>query len=89
MNYVGKGKSDAESKPKGSEAVFSTVLKKKNKKNPEVQVAIARAYYDNGLKINTLFSLRSHARWLKKFPYVYCWKAIFLHAEGKSAAKLR
>ncbi len=49
LNSVGIGKTILKSSPAEAEALFANALKKKNKKNVEINVAIARAYYDNGL----------------------------------------
>lgn len=48
FNLVGKGKTMLKENQKAAEVLFATALKS-NKKNPEMQIAIARAYYENGM----------------------------------------
>ncbi len=48
FNKIGEAKLMLKSNTKGAESIFKEILKEKaNKKNPAVQLAIAKAYYEN------------------------------------------
>jgi len=80
MNYVGKGKTLLKSNQKEAEAIFSNVLKK-NKKNAEVNVGIARAYYETGLKTMVPIKLAIASKVAKKSPLLYIFEGDMLVAE--------
>lgn len=69
LNNVGLGKILLKSDVKAAEAEFSTALKK-NKKDVEVLVAIADAYYVNGMKDKMQAKLNDAIK-VKKSPLVY------------------
>lgn len=82
MNYVGKGKTLLKSNQKEAEAIFSTILKK-NKKNAEVNVGIARAYYETGLRTIVPIKLEVARKVAKKSPLLYIFEGDMLVAEQK------
>lgn len=82
MNYIGKGKLLLKSNQKEAELIFATTLKK-NKKNAEVNVAIARAYYQVGLKNLVAPKLEIARKVAKKSPLLYIFEGDMLTAEQK------
>lgn len=82
MNYIGKGKTLLKSNRKEAETIFALALKK-NKKNPEVNVAIARAYYQNGLREMVPVKLELARKYAKKSPFLFIFEGDMLVAEQK------
>lgn len=82
MNYIGKGKMLLKSNQKEAELIFATTLKK-NKKNPEVNVGIARAYYEAGLKNLLPAKLEIATKVAKKSPLLYILQGDILVGEMK------
>lgn len=82
MNYIGKGKLLLKSNQKEAELIFANTLKK-NKKNAEVNVAIARAYYQVGLKNMVAAKLDIARKVAKKSPLLYIFEGDMLAAEQK------
>jgi tetratricopeptide (TPR) repeat protein len=89
MNYIGKGKVLLKTNQKEAESIFATTLKKA-KKNPEVNVAIARAYYESGLTTILPLKLDIARKVAKKSPLLYILEGDILVAEikeGEAATK--
>ena len=89
MNYIGKGKLLLNSNQKEAELIFATTLKKA-KKNPEVNVAIARAYFQTGLSAMVPLKLEIARKVAKKSPQLYILEGDILVAnikEGEAALK--
>lgn len=82
LNYVGQAKLLLKSDPKAAELGFATALKK-NKKDSEVNVAIARAYYECGMKDIALVKIEAAKKFGKKSPLVYTLEGDMLKAENK------
>jgi len=82
LNYVGQGKLLLKSNQKEAELSFATALKK-NKKDVAVNVAIARAYYECGMKDIALAKIEVARKYGKKSPLVYILEGDILNAEGK------
>lgn len=82
MNYIGKGEILLKTNPKEAEVLFATTLKKA-KKNPEVNVGIARAYYEAGLKNQLATKLEIAAKVAKKSPLLYILQGDILVGEIK------
>jgi tetratricopeptide (TPR) repeat protein len=82
LNYIGKGKTMLKANQKEAELLFSTTLKK-NKKNVEVNIAIARAYYENGMKDIVPVKLEVARKIGKKSPLLYIFEGDMLAAEAK------
>jgi tetratricopeptide (TPR) repeat protein len=70
LNDVGLGKLLLKSNPKEAENLFSIALKK-DKKDVNVLVAIAQAYYDNGMKDKGEKYLADARKVNKKAPAIY------------------
>jgi len=83
MNFIGKGSILLKSNQKEAELIFSTTLKK-NKKNPDVNVAIARAYYQAGLREIVPLKLEIARKVAKKSPSLYIFEGDMLVAEEKN-----
>src|SRR5574344_207881 len=49
LNTIGKGKALLKSDPVKAETILTGALKKKFKKDPEANIAVARAYFEAGL----------------------------------------
>jgi len=73
LNEVGLGKVLLKSDPKAAENSFSNALKK-NKKDVEVLVAIAEAYYKNGMKDKMEDKLKDAIKADKKSPLIYTFQ---------------
>jgi len=82
LNYIGQGKLLLKTNQKEAENLFATALKK-NKKNAEVNVAIARAYLENGMKDAALLKIEVAKKYGKKSPFVYILEGDMLQADGK------
>jgi len=82
MNYIGKGQVLLKTNQKEAELIFATTLKK-NKKNAEVNVAIARAYYQAGLRNMVPVKLEIARKVAKKSPLLYIFEGDMLAAEQK------
>jgi len=82
LNYIGQGKLLLKANQKEAETLFATALKK-NKKNAEVNVAIARAYLENGMKDAALLKIEVAKKYGKKSPFVYILEGDMLQADGK------
>lgn len=82
LNYVGQGKLLLKSNQKEAELSFATALKK-NKKDVAVNVAIARAYYECGMKDIALAKIEVARKYGKKSPLVYILEGDILKAENK------
>jgi len=89
LNYVGQGKLVLKTNQKAAELDFATALKK-NKKDVSVNIAIARAYYECGMKDIALAKIEIARKFGKKSPLVYTFEGDILRDEqklGESAAK--
>lgn len=82
MNYIGKGKILLKTNQKEAELIFATTLKKA-KKNAEVNVGIARAYYQAGLRTLVPAKLEIARKVAKKSPLLYILEGDMLAAEQK------
>lgn len=83
LNFIGKGSLLLSTNQKEAELIFSTTLKK-NKKNAEVNVAIARAYFQAGLKAMVPIKLEIARKVAKKSPLLYIFEGDMLVAEDKN-----
>lgn len=83
MNFIGKGSLLLKTNQKEAESIFTAALKK-NKKNPEVNVAIARAYFRAGLRDLVPIKLELARKVAKKSPLLYILEGDMLVAENKS-----
>ncbi|MDD4922336.1 MAG: tetratricopeptide repeat protein [Bacteroidales bacterium] len=83
LNYIGQGKLLLKSDAKAAEAIFSSALKK-NKKNVELNVAVARAYFDCGMKDVALAKIEIARNIGKKSPLVYILEGDILKSDNKS-----
>jgi tetratricopeptide (TPR) repeat protein len=83
LNFIGKGSIILKTNQKEAELIFSTTLKK-NKKNAEVNVAIARAYYQAGLRALVPIKLEIARKVAKKSPLLYIFEGDMLVAEEKN-----
>lgn len=70
LSNIGLGKLMMKSNAKGAEDIFSAAIKK-DKKNVQVLVAIASAYYDNGMKDKGAKMLADARKADKKSPLIY------------------
>lgn len=78
LNNVGLGKvALKENNTKGAEDLFSTAIKK-NKKDVEVIVAVARAYYANGMKDKVASTLKDAYKANNKSPLLYTFEGDML-----------
>jgi tetratricopeptide (TPR) repeat protein len=82
MNIIGKGKTMLKSNQKEAEVLFSAAMKK-SKKNVEANVALVRAYYENGMKDLAAAKLEIAQKVGKKSPLVYILGGDMLVAESK------
>ena len=82
MNYIGKGKILLSTNQKEAEVLFAATLKKA-KKNAEVNVGIARAYYQAGLRTLVPVKLEIARKVAKKSPLLYIFEGDMLTAEQK------
>lgn len=73
LNNVGLGKILLKTDPKAAEQEFSTALKK-NKKDVEVLVAIARAYHVNGQAAKAESKIADARKADKKSPLIYIYE---------------
>ncbi len=83
LNFIGKGSVILKANQKEAELIFSTTLKK-NKKNPEVNVAIARAYYQAGLRNIVPLKLEIARKVAKKYAGLFIFEGDMLFAEEKN-----
>jgi hypothetical protein len=86
LNYVGQGKLLLKSDQKAAETLFATALKK-NKKDVAVNVAIARAYFDCGMKDVALLKLEVARKVGKKSPLVYILEGDMCEKPSDAASK--
>jgi tetratricopeptide (TPR) repeat protein len=84
LNTVGLAKVEMKNDQKQAELQLTNLLKK-NKKNVEVNVAIARAYYDNGLKDLVASKVDAVRKIAKKSPLLYILEGDLLLAESSEA----
>lgn len=82
LNFIGKGSILLKASQKEAELIIAGALKK-NKKNPEVNVAIARAYYRAGLRDLVPIKLEIARKVAKKSPLLYILEGDMLVAEKK------
>lgn len=82
LNFIGKGSLLLKTNQKEAELIFAAALKK-NKKNPEVNVAIARAYYRAGLRELVPIKLEIARKVAKKSPLLYILEGDMLVDEKK------
>ncbi len=82
MNYIGKGKTLLKNNQKEAELIFAATLKK-SKKNAEVNVAIARAYYQVGLMEIVPVKLEIARKVAKKSPLLYIFEGDMLSTTEK------
>jgi tetratricopeptide (TPR) repeat protein len=83
MNFIGKGSLLLKTNQKEAELLFSSILKK-NKKNADVNVAIARAYYQAGLREIVPIKLEIARKVAKKSSQLYIFEGDMLVAEEKN-----
>ncbi len=83
LNFIGKGSLILKSKQKEAELIFSSAMKK-NKKNPELNVAIARAYYQAGLRDLVPLKLEIARKYAKKYAGFSILEGDILVAEQKN-----
>lgn len=83
LNYIGKGKTMIKSAPLEADLIFANTLKKKNKKNVELNVAVARAYYENGMKDVAQTKLLLAKKYGKNSPLVYIFEGDILKDQNK------
>ena len=82
LNYIGQGKLQLKTNQQAAETIFATALKK-NKKNTELNVAVARAYYECGMKDIATEKIEKARKYGKKSPLVYTLEGDILVAEDK------
>jgi tetratricopeptide (TPR) repeat protein len=82
LNYIGKGKTMLKSDRVGAELVFAAAMKK-NKKNIPLNIAVARAYYENGIKDVAQAKLLLAKKFGKNSPLVYIFEGDILRDEKK------
>ena len=90
LNFIGKGKTLLKSAPAEAELLFAEALKKKNKKNIELNVAVARAYYENGMLEIANAKLALAKKYGKNSPIVFIMEGDILkdqNKEGDAASK--
>ncbi|MDR0824911.1 MAG: tetratricopeptide repeat protein, partial [Prevotella sp.] len=73
LGAVGLAKLELKSNPKAAEDQLKDV-QKKNKKDVNVLLAIAKAYFDNGLKEKALNVIVEAKKADKKNPYIYIFE---------------
>ena len=83
FNRIGKGKALLKSNPKEAEALFALALSKKFKKDPDANVSVARAYFENGFKEETTQKLNIARKLAKKSPSLFILEGDILTSEGK------
>jgi tetratricopeptide (TPR) repeat protein len=89
LNYIGEGKLLLKTNQKEAEGKFDNALNK-NKKDPGLQVAIARAYFENGMKDLALSRIDLARKYSKKSPLISILEGDMLQADrkfGESNAK--
>jgi len=82
LNEIGLGKLQLKTDQKAAETIFATALKK-NKKNVELNIAIARAYYECGMKDIAAAKIEMVRKFGKKSPLVYTLEGDILTSENK------
>lgn len=80
FNYVGEGKLLLKTNKGEAEGNFENALKK-NKKDPALQIAIARAYFENGMKDLALSRIELARKYNKKSPSIYILEGDMLQAD--------
>lgn len=83
FNKIGKGKALLKTNRKEAEALFTLALSKKFKKDPDANVAVARAYFENGFKEETTQKLIIARKLAKKSASLYILEGDILTSEGK------
>lgn len=84
LNFIGKGKTLLKSAPAEAELLFVEALKKKNKKNVELNVAVARAYYENGMLETANAKLALARKYGKNAPLVFIMEGDILKDQNKA-----
>ena len=82
LGAIGLAKLQLKSDPKGAEDQLKEILKK-NKKDVNVILAIAKAYLDNGMKEKAMEKLQDARKADKKSPYIYIFEGDMLAKENK------
>jgi tetratricopeptide (TPR) repeat protein len=82
LNSVGLAKLQLKTNAKAAEKEFETAYKK-DKKNVETNVAIARAYYQNGMSVKASSKLDDARKANKKSPLIYLLEGDMLKDAGK------
>lgn len=82
LNYIGQGKLLLKTNKKEAEVDFENALKK-NKKDIGLQIAIAKAYYENGMKDLALARIELAKKYNKKSALIYTLEGDMLQADQK------
>ncbi|WP_231496749.1 tetratricopeptide repeat protein [Prevotella sp. 10(H)] len=82
FSAIGLAKLQLKSDPKGAEDQLKDI-QKKNKKDVNVILAIAKAYLDNGMKEKAMERLQDARKADKKSPYIYIFEGDMLAKENK------
>ncbi|MDH6353996.1 tetratricopeptide (TPR) repeat protein [Dysgonomonas sp. PH5-45] len=82
LNEVGLGKLLLKTDPKAAENHFDAAIKL-NKKDKMVYLAIARAYFEAGMKPQALVKIAELRKLDKKYPYLYILEGDIWLSEGK------
>jgi tetratricopeptide (TPR) repeat protein len=83
FNLIGKGKVMLKNSPAQAPALFASALKKQYKKDPAANVAVVRAYFENGLKTEMTDQLIKVRKVAKKSADLYILEGDILMAEDK------
>jgi tetratricopeptide (TPR) repeat protein len=83
FNSIGKAKVLLKTKPTEAESIFASVLKKQYKKDPAVNVAIARAYFDNGMTVQAATKLVIARKVAKRYAGLYTLQGDIMVSENK------
>lgn len=83
LNAIGLAKLDLKPNTKEADNQLSAILKK-NKKDVNVILAIAKAYLDNGMKEQALAKVQEARKADKKSPAIYIFEGDLLAKEGKA-----
>lgn len=79
---IGLAKLELKSNPKAAEDQLKDI-QKKNKKDVNVILAIAKAYLDNGMKEKAMEKIQDARKADKKSPYIYIFEGDMLAKENK------
>lgn len=81
LNTIGKGKALLKSDPVKAETILTGALKKKFKKDPEANIAVARAYFEAGLTDKMTQQLIKTRKVVKKNPDLYILEGDILKSQ--------